>query len=381
MIELTEYETRTVQLSQDEAFELASLTRGSTGETREPRVIERLAPTKQSGVYDIQPGPYVGRFRLRTGRVVDISSRFSFYDLSALLGLAGKAALLRHDSTSAQGGSGLMDLIALAFVREAERIVGQGLAKGYKQTILARPPYAGVPAVNAHLKAHAGRADRLVTTASRLSADIALNQLIASAHRKLCQLTYQDRQLEIRLRQLTPVFLNVSEREEDARQVPRPPARYRKVHDLAKLVLDHRTALPAGSGLAGVGVLFNMTKIWENYVGLWLRTHQPEALVHSQYPIPLVDIGPARQAGPDFVVERGGRPVAVYDAKYRPWREWPSTAELYQLFTYASRLCVDRAVLVCPGAETRSRQITMGNVLVEAVAVSLQEVATWVDGS
>ncbi|MGW0239900.1 5-methylcytosine restriction system specificity protein McrC [Micromonospora chalcea] len=375
MIELTEYETRTVQLSQDEAYELASLTRGSAGKTQEPRVIERLAPTGQAGVYDIQSGPYVGRFRLRTGRVVDISSRFSFYDLAALLGLGGKAALLRHDSTSAQGGSGLMDLIALAFVREAERIAGQGLAKGYKQTILARPPYAGVPAVNAHLNAHAGRADRLVTTARRLTADIALNQLIASAHRKLCQLTYQDRQLEVRLRQLTPVFRNVSGSEEEARQLPGAPARYTEIHDLAKLVLDHRTALPAGSGLGGVGVLFNMTKIWENYVGRWLRTHQPEAVVHSQYPIPLVDIGPARRARADFVVERGGRPVAVYDAKYRPWREWPNTAELYQLFTYASRLCVDRAVLVYPGTETLSRQMTMGNVLVEATAVSLQEAA------
>ncbi|MEV1072706.1 5-methylcytosine restriction system specificity protein McrC [Micromonospora parva] len=375
MIELTEYETRTVQLSQDEAYELVSLTRGSTDKTQQPRVIERLAPAGQAGLYHIQPGPYVGRFRLRTGRVVDISSRFSFRDLAALLGLGGKATLLRHDATSAQGSSGLMDLIAMAFVREAERIAGQGLAKGYTQTTLARPPYAGVPAVTAHLNAHAGRADRLVTTAKRLTVDIALNRLIASAHGKLCQLTYQDKQLEVRLRQLTPVFRNVTGRDEGTRQLPRPPARYTEIHDLAMLVLDYRTALPAGSGLGGVGVLFNMTKIWESYVGLWLRTHQPEAVVHSQYPIPLVDIGPARRARADFVVERGGRPVAVYDAKYRPWKEWPNTAELYQLFTYASRLYVDRAALVYPGAEALSRQMTMGNVVVDAIAVPIEEPA------
>ncbi|MER5337968.1 hypothetical protein [Micromonospora sp. NPDC002717] len=326
-------------------------------------------------MYDIQPGPYVGRFRLRTGRVVDITSRFPFRDLATLLGLGSKATLLRHDATSALGGPGLMDLIALAFVREAERIAGQGLAKGYKQTTVARPPYAGVPAVTAHLNAHAGRADRLVTTAKRLTADIALNRLVASAHRKLCQLTYQDKQLEVRLRQLTPVFRNVNGREGGARQLPSLPARYREIHDLSRLLLDNRTVLPAGTALAGVGVLFNMTKIWENYVGRWLTTRQPEAVVHNQYPIPLIDIGPPRRARADFVVERGGRPVAVYDAKYRPWKERPNTAELYQLFTYASRLCVDRAVLVCPGTEALSRQMTMGTVLVEIIAIPLEDSA------
>jgi hypothetical protein len=89
----------------------------------------------------------------------------------------------------------------------------------------------------------------------------------------------------------------------------------------------------------------------------------------------LVDVGPPRRARADFVVERGGRPVAVYDAKYRPWKEWPDTGELYQLFTYASRLCVDRAVLACPGTEALSRQMTMGNVLVESIAIPLEQVA------
>ncbi len=84
MIELIEYHTSTIQLRQEEAHELASLTRGSADTTRQPRVIERLTPAREAGVYDIQPGPYVGRFRLRTGRVVDITSRFAFRDLATL---------------------------------------------------------------------------------------------------------------------------------------------------------------------------------------------------------------------------------------------------------------------------------------------------------
>lgn len=373
MIELIEYHTSTVQLRQQEAHELASLTRGSADTTRQPRVIERLTPAREADVYDVQPGPYVGRFRLRTGRVVDITSRFGFRDLTTLLGLGSKAALLRPDVTSAAGSAGLVDLVALAFVREAERLAGQGLAKGYTQKTVARPPYAGVPAVTAHLSAHAGRADRLVTTARRLTADTALNRLVARAHRKLSRITYQDNRIKARLRQLAPVFRSVDGRDKDYGRPLTVPARYREIVDLARLVVDHRTALPAGTHLAGVSVLFNMTKIWESYVGCWLRAHERGAVVHSQYPVPLVDDSQERPARADFVVERGGRPVAVYDAKYRAWRERPSTKELYQMFTYATRLSVNRAALICPGQQARNARVTMGEILIETVAIPVEQ--------
>ena len=372
MINLTEYQTSNVQLSHDEARELASLTVGSTDRQREPRVIQRLMPAEMPGSFDIQPGPYVGRFSLSTGRVVDIASRFPFQDLVEVLGLGGKAALLREAAAPAADGYGLMDLVALAFVREAERIVGQGLEKSYEQAVITRPPYIGRPNVTAQLTAHGGRADRLITTASRLTADNPINRFVACAYRRLRQLSFQEGGLSRRLSQLEPVFRDIGGRDERPPRRSAVPARYREIHDLACAIVGDRTALPAGSALPGAGVLFNMTTIWERYVGDWLHgeySAESGDVVHSRYGFSLTDAGPDRQGKVDFVVERGGQPVAVYDAKYRPWREWPATDEMYQLFMYASRLSVDRAVLVYPATERRSSRTVIGDVAIETITI------------
>jgi hypothetical protein len=82
-----EYQTKTVQLTSAEAAELARMTVGTQSGDRRPRVIERLAPTATPGSYDLQPGPYVGRFQLLSGQVVEVAGRFPFHDLATLLGL------------------------------------------------------------------------------------------------------------------------------------------------------------------------------------------------------------------------------------------------------------------------------------------------------
>lgn len=58
------------------------LTKGGRRVTGQPRVIERL--TINGDRYDVTPGPYAGRFSLRSGQVVEITSRFAFPDLVRL---------------------------------------------------------------------------------------------------------------------------------------------------------------------------------------------------------------------------------------------------------------------------------------------------------
>ena len=67
MLELREYETRCVMLTPVEAGELAALTRGSSAVRSQPRVIEQILPTGEAGLFDVQPGPYVGRFTTGSG--------------------------------------------------------------------------------------------------------------------------------------------------------------------------------------------------------------------------------------------------------------------------------------------------------------------------
>jgi len=372
VLRLVEYQINTVQLTSAEAAELARMTVGTRSGTPRPRVIERLTPTANPGFYELQPGPYVGRFQLHSGQAVEVAGRFPFQDLATMLGLGRTAKLLEEAAVASSAGSGLVDLIALAFTREAERLAGQGLAKAYQRRSFTRPPYPGVPSATAHLKVHAGRPDRLATSANRLTSDIPLNQLIATAHYRLSTLAYSDAHLSARVRALDPVFRGI------ARPHGRPavpglvPARYRQIERLARLILDDRSTLPTGSGLSGVSVMFDMTRIWEHYVGSWLRRRSPGLSVATQQSILLTDTGRKRTGIADFVLHSGGKPIAVYDAKYRPWRSGPSTDEIYQLFTYAQRLGVANAALVYPAAESHHTTTTVGPVTIECWAVPIE---------
>ncbi len=65
-----------MKLSPAEAAELARMNVGTQNGDGRPRVIKRLTPTATPGFYDLQPGPYVGRFELLSGRLVEVAGRF-----------------------------------------------------------------------------------------------------------------------------------------------------------------------------------------------------------------------------------------------------------------------------------------------------------------
>ncbi len=370
MLELREYETRRVPLTATQAAELAGLTRGTRAlDDAEPaKVMQMVLPTGSPGLYDVQPGSYVGRFALISGLVIDVASRFDFDDLLEVLRVAARLPSVVHDApVPTSGGRGIVELVALAFVREVERIVGFGIAKGYVQRTFTRPPYPGVPDATAHLARHLGRPDRLVTRARRLTTDVPVNQVLAAALRLLLAQQYRDGRLAARLRALGPVFRQVTV-VADALAVARSadrgvPVRYRAAHTLAVLVLKGRTTLPAGTGTAGASVLFAMPKVWEDYV----QTRLAEQLsaghrLVAQHPVLLTDDPSAMVARADLVeLGADGSPVAVVDAKYKEWAAKPGTGDLYQTVTYAQRLGVEHATLVYPGRGQR-RDVVVGRV-------------------
>ncbi|RBQ05648.1 hypothetical protein DQE82_25340 [Micromonospora sp. LHW51205] len=376
MLHLREYKVSRVALTEREAGELGRLTRGSAARRDEPRIIQQILPSGEPGLYDVQPGPYVGRFTLGSLRTVDIASRFPFADLRELLQLATRPPVLLRDTAAAgSAGRGLVDLIATAFARETERLVGFGLAKEYQARTFTRSPYPGSPDVTTHLAKYLGRPDRLVTKAKRLTQDIQLNQTIAAAHRVLLQQHYPDQALSARLRALSPCLASISQVADPQRLMQRRPtfipSRYQNAYALALLVLAGQTVLPTAAGASGVTVLFNMTKVWETYVGHWLANQLPAGhRISAQHPVALTDDPQPMTAYADFVIlDEQHKPVAVYDAKYRHWQAKPKADELYQLSTYARRLHVQRAALLYPGHEGQGSHVTVGDLWIATIGV------------
>ena len=377
MLQLREYETRTVELTAAQAVELAQHTRGTTGDTSAPRVINLVAPAAKPGHYDVQPGPFVGRFTLRSGLTIDIASRFPFTDLLEILRVAARLPVLLHEApTPAQPGHGLVELIATAFVREVRRVVGFGLAKGYVTRTFTRPPYPGVPNATSHLARHLGRPDRLITQARRLTVDIPVNQILLAAHRALRHQTYTGPDLPVRLRALAPVFADVTP-VSDALRLARGaarnmPTRYREALALAVLVLSGLTTMPTSTGAGGASVLFNMTKVWENYVQAVLEPDLPPGhSISAQHPVPITTDGTGITASADLVeLDSSRTPVRLYDAKYKPLGDKPSTDEIYQVLTYAYRLGLRTGTLLYPGRGEHST-VAVGEYRIHTTGVEV----------
>ncbi|MFC5062834.1 McrC family protein [Actinomycetospora atypica] len=366
MLRLREYAPQEVELSPEDLRAVVALTRGGS----DAAVLMAVTPTG-TGRHVIVPGPFVGRLRLPSGLVLDIRSRFDLADLSTLLAnYVGAPRLLRDDLVPAGEGTTLVDLIAAAFVDALDQVVGRGLPKGYVERTFTRPPFAGRPDVATHLRRHAGRADRLVTRAHRITQDIPVNQVLARAHALLTSAPLRHARTRSRLTALTPVLAAIHQPLDVERAIrlarPRLPVRCRDAFDLAVLVVRGTSLLPEGVERNGAAVLFPMPKVWEAFVENSVAAQAPSGHhVRRQVPVPITE-SPDSTTGYADVVEYDseGRPVAVYDAKYKHLGR-PSTDDLFQVFTYCRRLRCARAVLVLPGRGETST-VSMGEVTVES---------------
>lgn len=364
MLELREKQTRTVALLAEEAAELSHWARGNPDDVDGPRVIERLIPTDRTGWYHVQAGRYVGRFTLASGLTVDIASRLPLAAVLEILRVAThEPRLLRDTPVLAMGGHGLVDLIAAAFTRELEHLIGVGIAKGYQTRHFTRPPYPGVPDVTLHLARHLGRPDRLITRAQRLTADIPVNQVLAAALSTLRAQHYLDETRRLRLHALAPAFSHITTPAYPARTAAaihrQVPSRYRDGFALAGLILAGQTTLPVGSTTIGPTVLFSMPVLWEWYVQARLERELAAGHRFSrQHPVLLTDDLSAMTAKADLVeLDQHGQPTRIVDAKYKPWQARPEAPDLYQVVTYAQRLHLGGATLVYPGAGEHSEVV------------------------
>ena len=366
MLRLREYAPQEVELSPEDLRAVVALTRGGS----DAAVLMAVTPTG-TGRHVIVPGPFVGRLRLPSGLVLDIRSRFDLADLSTLLATyVGAPALLRDDVVPAGEGMTVVDLIAVAFVDALERVAGRGLPKGYVERTFTRPPFAGRPDVATHLRRHAGRADRLITRAQRITQDIAVNQVLARAHTLLLRAPLQNSRTRSRLTALTPVLAAIHQPLDVERAIrlarPRLPARCRDTFDLAVLVVRGTSLLPEGVDRDGAAVLFPMPRVWEAFVEKSVADQVPPGHhTRRQVPVPITE-PPDRTTGYADVVEYDGegQPVTVYDAKYKHLGR-PSTDDLFQVFTYCRRLRCERGVLVLPGHGETST-VSMGEVTIES---------------
>lgn len=283
---------------------------------------------------------------------------------SLLLEMLRVAAGLRLYSPSAAfqqlGRSTLLELVALRFVEEVERLLHEGLAKGYRSVEQNGSAFRGRLLVADNLRENIARADRFYVRFSAFDRDVLVNRILGAALDALGDFALGP-SVRARLDACSLAFPEIGRpplRSDlfDRLVLGRSTARYRDALVLARMILErHAPQLRAGRTPV-FALLFDMNVLWERYVAWVFRraaSTDLEVATQESRRFWRSRPSPARTVRPDLVVRdrRTGQRVLVADTKWKVLAGGaPADDDLKQMFVYNELFGTARSLLVYPAA-------------------------------
>ncbi|MEU7468678.1 restriction endonuclease [Streptomyces sp. NPDC044984] len=247
----------------------------------------------------------------------------------------------------------VLPALAHAVERQVDRALRQGLLQGYRVTEETSPVVRGRIREAEQIRRRFGAALPVEVVYDEFTTDITENRILRAAVERLLRLPGVPREVRRRLlhqrARLADVTLLVRGRPLPEWRPSRLNARYHHALRLARAVLEDASPEHGPGGLRVEGFLFDMNKLFEDFVTVALG----EALRGSGYvarfqdPLHLDEARTIRMK-PDLVLHGPDRaPCAVADAKYKVERPggYPD-ADLYQMLAYCTALGLDEGHLV-----------------------------------
>lgn len=339
------------------------------------RQIATVSPTP-SGEWLVSNVSKVGVIRLG-GVQVMIEPKVPLERLFYLLSRGRGWGSWFEESVSLGTIAELYPAIAEAFTGWAERALSTGVLRGYREMRSAEPAIRGKWLVSEQIRIRHGMPLPAELQYDEFTADIAENQLVRSAIRRVLAFLGLPDSLYARLKRIDRQLAGVSVLARGGRlpvvQFDRRNARYRPVVALAELILtngsyDHRVASTAATGF-----LLDLPRVFEQFVEVEVtqaaRPHGGEVV--AQFESALDRDGYAR-IRPDLVWRSSGRVRAVFDAKYKA--EKPAgfpNADVYQMLAYCIRHRLTTGHLIYAAGNEVPRSYVIEQAGVEIVCHSL----------
>ncbi|MFD5708953.1 McrC family protein [Streptomyces pharetrae] len=325
-----------------------------------------------SRIVEAVPDPYVARhWLLKAGSKVGavtvtvpgrepvtlrITPKVPIARLFFLLGYSHDPRGWRDGQVSVARHQELLPALAHAYERQVARAIRQGLLQGYRSAEDSALVVRGRIREAEQVRRRFGVALPVEITYDEFTTDIPENRLLRAATERLLRLPGIPSAVRARLLRQRTRFADVTAFVR-GQQVPewRPSrlnTRYHQALHLARAILDGASTEHHPGGLQIDGFLFDMNKVFEDFVCVALRealrpyggrgTLQAKG-VH-------LDEDARIRMQPDFVWYGNGsegRPLAVVDAKYKveKTRGYPD-ADLYQMLAYCTALGLPAGHLV-----------------------------------
>ena len=344
-----------------------------------------LAASKIVSVAPIDAGRWIvgGTGKVGVAQIDDITLRVTpklaigriFY----LLGF-GRGFEWRDDLVPYETAADLVHVLADAFVRQADRALGRGVIQGYVERDDELAVVRGRMRYREQVTRRFGQITPLLVRYDDFTIDVAENRLVRAAAKVLRRVPGLDPVVARKLRAIV-------QRLDDVRDlIPGQPlpswranrrnAHYDTVLWFASMVLKHRSVdLPAGAVDVN-GFIIDMAIVFEDFVTAALTDslEKIDGRVRAQDPRTL-DLDDSVKMAPDLVWYRGGKPLAVIDAKYKIEKVagYPN-ADLYQMLAYCTALGLPIGHLVyAKGNEAEQQLVVRGSgVQLHAHALDLE---------
>lgn len=351
-------------------------------------------------VVEAAPDPYAaGRWSLRAGSKVgavtltapDVDEPFTVR-ITPKVPIARLFFLLGHslDPTGAwRDGEvdvaehrDLLPALAHAVERQVDRALRQGLLQGYRTAEESALVVRGRIREAEQIRRRFGATLPVEVAYDEYTTDIAENRILRTAVERLLRLPGVPRDVRRRLMHQRARLSDVTPVVQGQRlpdwQPTRLNSRYHHALRLACAVLDGSSAEHAPGGLRIDGFLFDMNKLFEDFVTVALR----ESLRGSGHTVRLQDMHHLDEAAavrmrPDFVLYGpNGAPCAVADAKYKTEKRngYPD-ADLYQMLAYCTALGLDEGHLIYAkgNASHAAHRVRHAGVLIHQHALDLDQ--------
>ena len=296
-----------------------------------------------------------------------------------LLGF-GRKFEWRDDLVPYETATDLVHVLADAFVRQADRALGRGVLQGYVERDDELAVVRGRMRYREQVTRRFGQITPLLVRYDDFTIDVAENQLVRAAAKVLRTVPGLDPVVARRLRAIVQRLDDVSDLI-PGQPLPdwRPNRRnthYETALWFASMVLKHRSVdLPEGAVEVN-GFIIDMAKVFEDFVtsALTDSLERIDGRVYAQDPHTL-DMGGTVKMNPDLVWYRGGKVLAVVDAKYKAEKVagYPN-ADLYQMLAYCTALGLPTGHLVyAKGNEAEQLMVLRGSgVELHAHALDLE---------
>ncbi|HJV98845.1 MAG TPA: restriction endonuclease [Arthrobacter sp.] len=321
------------------------------------------------GLYRIEPVGKVGSVRTSTVQLdVRPKERLGLSRLLFLLSYAGNQGF-RNDSVAATEDRDLWSALAESLAQLAERALGRGVLQGYLMVDESLRTVKGRIRISDQISRRPGMLVPLEVSYDEFTEDIAENRILRAALERMGKVPGVRPEVLSRLRQLKGKLDAVTRLPSGAplpRWSPsRMNVRYHAVLRLAELILRNASAEAGEGKQQTASFVVDMAQVFGDFVGAALR----EAMaaypgeLRLQYNALLseaVNDADRLSVRPDAVHLLGGRPVVVYDAKYKAASDAGASlsSDHYQMLAYCTALRVPTAWLVYAGSgEMKLRRI------------------------